>query len=183
MARQACGGINALLGHPLEILLVDLGPFEPELGASVAGLDAPDAPRICACSRCHLGAAARAVPPPGALRKQFPLVLAGAHGTRRHLLAGHETQQACEDCANLPRRVEALGVEVADAEAEACGRLEAARGRVHADCGRRERVVGREHEGAPVLAAVVRSVGRAGEDVVPLEDVPLRGVCDDVGRW
>lgn len=58
-------------------------------------------------------------------------------------------------------------MEVGDAEAEAGAGLEAARGRVHADCGRGEGVVGREHESAPVLAAVVRGVGRAGQDVVP----------------
>lgn len=38
---------------------------------------------------------------------------------------------------------------------------------MHADRGRGEGVVGREDEGAPVLALVVRSVFGAGEDVVP----------------
>lgn len=54
---------------------------------------------------------------------------------------------------------------------------------MHADCGRGEWVVWWEHERAPVLAAFVGGVGRAGEDVVPFEDVGFTGVRDDVGRW
>lgn len=53
---------------------------------------------------------------------------------------------------------------------------------MHADGGRGEGVVRGEHEGAPVLAAFVGGVGGAGEDIVPFEDVLLRGVGDDVGR-
>ena len=54
---------------------------------------------------------------------------------------------------------------------------------MHADCGRGEWVVWWEHERAPVLAAFVGGVGRAGEDVVPFEDVGFAGVGDDVGWW
>ena len=72
-------------------------------------------------------------------------------------------------------------MEVGYAEAQACAGLEAAGRGVHANGGRREGVVGWEHEGAPVLAAFVWCLGRAGEDVVPFEDVLLRRVGDDVG--
>lgn len=72
-------------------------------------------------------------------------------------------------------------MEVGYAEAQAGAGLKAAGGRVHADGGWGEGVVGREHEGAPVLAAFVGGFGRAGQDVVPFEDVLLRGVGDDVG--
>lgn len=58
-------------------------------------------------------------------------------------------------------------MEVADAEAQACGRLEAAAGRVHADGGRRKGVLGGEDERAPVLAVFVGGLRWAGEDVVP----------------
>ena len=58
-------------------------------------------------------------------------------------------------------------MEVGDAKAEPGRGLEAAGGCVHADGGRREGVVGREDEGAPVLAAFVGGLWRAGEDVVP----------------
>jgi hypothetical protein len=54
---------------------------------------------------------------------------------------------------------------------------------VHANRGWRKRVVGWEHEGAPVLAAFIGSLRWAGEDVVPLEDVGVAGVGNDVGRW
>ena len=58
-------------------------------------------------------------------------------------------------------------MEVADAEAEAGGRLEAAARGVHADCRRSKRVVRRKHEGAPVLAILVGSLRRTSENVVP----------------
>ena len=54
---------------------------------------------------------------------------------------------------------------------------------MHADCGRCEGVVGREHQRAPVLSAGVGSVGRAGEDVVPFENVCLGGMSDDIWGW
>lgn len=73
-------------------------------------------------------------------------------------------------------------MEVGDAETEAGAGLEATGGRVHADGGRGEGVVWREHERSPVLAAVVRRVGRAGQDVVPLKDIPLGRMRDNV-RW
>jgi hypothetical protein len=72
-------------------------------------------------------------------------------------------------------------VEVGDAQAEAGGGLEAAAGRVHADRWWGEGVVGWEHERAPVLPAFVGGVGRAGEDIVPFEDVGFAGVGDYVG--
>ena len=42
---------------------------------------------------------------------------------------------------------------------------------MHAYSWRGERIVGREQEGAPVLTVFVGGRGRAGEDVVPFEDV------------
>jgi hypothetical protein len=180
-ARQTGRRIDVLLLHPLAILLVDLRPLETELGPAVARLDTADAARIRA-GRSLLRPAAGAIPPPRALGEQFTLVLARAHTARRHLLARHEAQQACENGADFPGRVEALGVEVGDAEAQAGAGLEAAGRGVHADGGRREGVVWREHERAPVLAAFVGGLGRPCEDVVPFEDVLLGRVGDDVGR-
>ena len=58
-------------------------------------------------------------------------------------------------------------MEIADAEAEAGGRLETSRWGVHADGRWGEWVVGGEEEGAPVLAVVVGGRGRAGDYVVP----------------
>lgn len=58
-------------------------------------------------------------------------------------------------------------MEIADGEAEAGGGLEAPGGCVHPDRGWREGVVGREEEGAPVLAVLVGGSGRASQDVVP----------------
>ena len=72
-------------------------------------------------------------------------------------------------------------MEVADAEAEALAASEPAAWCVHADCGRCEGVVGREDEGAPVLAAFVGRLGRPGEDVVPFENVGFGGVGGDEG--
>ena len=171
---EARRSVDILLLHPLEVLLVDVGPLEAELGAPIAGLDAAEAAGLCGPrARRLLGATAGAVPPAGALGEQLALVLAGAHAARGHLLAGHESQQAREDGADLPRRVEALGVEVGDAEAQPRAGLEAARGRVHADRRRREGVVRREHQRAPVLAAFVGGLRGTCDDVVPLEDVLL----------
>lgn len=70
-------------------------------------------------------------------------------------------------------------MEIAYAQAQALRAPEAAARGVHADRGGRERVVGREDEGAPVLAVFVGGSGRAGEDVVPFEDVGFRGVGGD----
>ena len=75
--------------------------------------------------------------------------------------------QAFQNRADLPRRVEALRVEIRDRQAEASRGLEAPAGGVHADRGRGERVSGGEEEGAPVLAVVVGRVGGAGDNVVP----------------
>ena len=50
---------------------------------------------------------------------------------------------------------------------------------MHSDGGRCEGVVWGEDERAPVLAAGVGCVGRASEDVVPLENVAVRRVGDD----
>lgn len=58
-------------------------------------------------------------------------------------------------------------MEVGDAEAEACGGLEATAGGVHADGGWGEGVVGGKHQGAPVLTAGVGSILGAFEDVMP----------------
>jgi len=62
-------------------------------------------------------------------------------------------------------------VEIGDGEAEAGRRLETARRGVHSDRGRSEGIVGRENQGSPVLAIVIRCVWRSGEDVVPFKDV------------
>ena len=70
-------------------------------------------------------------------------------------------------------------MEVADAQTQALRAPEAAARGVHADRGWRERVVWGEYEGAPVLAVFVGGAGRAGEDVVPFEDVGFRGVGGD----
>lgn len=51
---------------------------------------------------------------------------------------------------------------------------------MHSDCGGSKGVVWREDQGAPVLAVVIWSIWWSGEDVVPFEDVRLRGVGDDV---
>ena len=71
-------------------------------------------------------------------------------------------------------------MEIRYAQTQACRRLEAAARRVHADGGRREGVLGREGEGAPVLPVLVWGFGRAGEDVVPFEDVGVGRVGGDV---
>lgn len=71
-------------------------------------------------------------------------------------------------------------MEIADTKAETLAHPEPARGRVHPDRGRSEGVVGREGQRAPVLPAVVGGAGRAGQDVVPFEDVGFGGVRGDV---
>lgn len=48
---------------------------------------------------------------------------------------------------------------------------------MHADGGRSEGVVGREDQGAPVLAVVVRGILGAGDDVVPSITVSRRKGC------
>ena len=53
---------------------------------------------------------------------------------------------------------------------------------MHAYSGRGERVVWREEEGAPVLAAIVRGVRWASEDVVPFQDILVGRMCRYVGR-
>jgi hypothetical protein len=53
---------------------------------------------------------------------------------------------------------------------------------VHADGGRSEWVVWGEHESTPVLAAMIRSVLRPGDNIVPFQDVRLRWVSDDIRR-
>lgn len=53
---------------------------------------------------------------------------------------------------------------------------------MHADGRRGERVVWREHEGAPILAALVWCARGAGKDVVPLEYVVLGRMGDNVWR-
>lgn len=62
-------------------------------------------------------------------------------------------------------------MEVGDGETEASGGLEATAGRVHADGGGCERVVGWKDEGAPVLAVMVWGFRWAGEDVMPSEEL------------
>lgn len=97
----------------------------------------------------------------------FALGFGGGDGARRHFFRGHEGEEADEDGGDFPGWVEGAGVEVGDGEAEAGRGLEAAGGGVHSDGWRGEGVVGREHERAPVLAAVVGSVFGAGDYVVP----------------
>lgn len=53
---------------------------------------------------------------------------------------------------------------------------------MHANRWRSVRVVWREHEGSPILAAVIRCVGWAGENVMPFQEVLVRRVSDDVRR-
>ena len=176
-----------MLFHPPPILLIQLRPLLLEFGAPIARLD-HTRPALARSAATHAldfaggRAAAGRIPPARASREAAALGLARAHAPRRHLLARHEAHQADQDRADLPRRVEALRVEVRDAEAEPCRRLEAAARRVHANRGRGEGVVWREHERAPVLAAFIGGFGRAGQDVVPFEDVALGGMRNDVGR-
>lgn len=101
------------------------------------------------------------------LGRPTALGVRGADATGRHLLAGHEGQQADEDGAHFPGRVEGFGVEVGDGEAESRGGLETAGRRVHANGRRCEGVVGWEDEGSPVLAIVVGRLLGAGDYVVP----------------
>ena len=72
-------------------------------------------------------------------------------------------------------------MEIRYAQAQARRRLEAAARRVHADGRRREGVFRREGQRAPVLAVLVRCLWRAGEDVVPFEDVRVGRVRGYVG--
>lgn len=58
-------------------------------------------------------------------------------------------------------------MEVGDGQAESRRWLEASGRGVHADCWRLERIVGREHERAPVLAIMIGSIGRSDQYVVP----------------
>jgi len=58
-------------------------------------------------------------------------------------------------------------VEIRNGEAETGRGLESSTRGVHLNCWGRKGVIGRKHQGAPVLAIVVGCVGRAGEDVVP----------------
>lgn len=58
-------------------------------------------------------------------------------------------------------------MKVADAEAEAGRGLKTAAGCVHADRGRSKWVVGREHQGSPILTAFVGGVWGPGQDVMP----------------
>lgn len=62
-------------------------------------------------------------------------------------------------------------MEVGDGQTEARGGLKTAGRRVHADRWRLERVVGWEHQCAPILPVVVGRVGRAGQNVMP----PVKG--------
>ena len=108
------------------------------------------------------------VPPPCALCKEFALCVGCADTAGRHLLARHETQQASENGADFPGGIEALRVKVGYTQAQPAAGLKAARGCVHANGRRGEGIVWWEVEGAPVLAALVRRVWWAGDDVVPL---------------
>ena len=151
-----------MLRHPLPVLLVHLGPLRPKLGAAVTGLNV-------ALLRGVLGvrAAAGRVPPARPRRQVLALRLGAGHGARRHLLRGHEREQSDEDGRDLPGRVEGPRMEVGDGEAQPCRRLEATGGRVHPDSGRRKGVIGREDQGSPVLAAMIRGILGTGDDVVP----------------
>ena len=152
-----------MLMHPFPILQIQFRPLGFEFHAPVSGFHGTDALgrghhafNITPLGiRTRAAAATRGIPPSGPRGQILAFGFAGADAPRRHLLARHETEEADEDGADFPGRVEAFGVEIADAEAEAGGGLEAAGGGVHSDGGRGEGVVGGEEEGAPVLAVVV----------------------------
>ena len=80
-------------------------------------------------------------------------------------------------------------MKVGDAKAETGRWLEAARRRMHADCGWSEWILRREYERSPVLSALIGCFRRTGEDVVP-SDAEERLACDrcasyvrDVGAY
>lgn len=181
--RHASSRVDLVLLHRAPVLGIEFRPLQAELGTAVALPDGTSAASLGATAvERSVRATARGVPPSGPGSKEATLGVGSADAARGHLLARHEAHQADQDGADLPGGVEALGVEVGDAEAEARRGLEATGGRVHADGGRGERIVGREHQGAPVLTAVIRGAGRTRENVVPFEDVVLGRVCDDKGR-
>ena len=167
----ACCRVHSVLGHPLEVRLVHLRPFDSKAGPAVTG---PDRPRVArstsdatARASLHARSAARRVPPPRPRRQVASLRLRRADAARRHLVAGHERQEPNQDRRDAPGRVEGFWVEVADAEAKPGRRLEPPARRVHADGRRRVRVVGREEQRAPILTAMVGRLRRTGDDVVP----------------
>lgn len=94
-------------------------------------------------------------------------MLGGADTTGGHLLGRHERQQSDQDGRDTPCRIEGFRVEVADAQTQPGGRVETSARGVHPDRGRREGVVRWEDQRAPVLAAMIGRVGRAGDDVMP----------------
>ncbi len=53
---------------------------------------------------------------------------------------------------------------------------------MHADGGWSERVIGREHQSAPVLSVFVGGFRWSGEYIVPFENVALGRMSDDIGR-
>lgn len=61
-------------------------------------------------------------------------------------------------------------------------RLESPRWGMHTNRRRRKRVVRREDECSPVLSSVVRSVFRAGNYIMPFEDVRFGRMGGDIRR-
>jgi hypothetical protein len=58
-------------------------------------------------------------------------------------------------------------MKVANAQAEPCRRLESAAWGVHSNGRRRKGILGREHEGAPVLTILIWGARGSGQDIVP----------------
>lgn len=181
-----------MLLHPSPILLIQLRPLGSKLDAPISGFHGTNPLRRRHDSfvrRTGLGIlrltapASGRIPPSCPRGEVFTFGLARAHGARGHFLRGHETQETDQDGADFPGRIEALGVEITDGEAEAGGGLEAPAGGVHPDAGWGEGVVGREEERTPVLAAGVGGRGWAGDDVVPFEDIRFRGVSLYIRGW
>lgn len=71
-------------------------------------------------------------------------------------------------------------MEVGDGEAEPCRGLEAAGRSVHSNRRGFERVVVGEYQSTPVLAVVVRSVWRTSKDIMPLENIRLGRMRNDI---
>lgn len=150
-------GVDTVFLHPAPILLVQLRPFCTELQPAIPRLDIIDAFGGLGYARC--GADVRSstggVPPPRSSGKYSALALRCTDATGSHFFACHEREQSDQNRRDLPGGIEGLGVEVADAETEAGGWLEATTGGVHPDGRRGKRVLGREDQGAPILAILI----------------------------
>lgn len=140
-------GINPVLFHPLPILLVQLWPFRSKFEPSIAGFHVVDSlGRRCDARReSRVRSTTGRVPPPGSRSQHATLRFGRADTTRRHLLAAHERHQPDQDRRHFPRRIEGLGMEIADAETQPRRRLEPSARGVHPNRRRRKRILGREY--------------------------------------